>query len=535
MRKRIELPEIPPDERTASVKALMDASERLAEWVQQLEETIGQLRDEVAVLKGEKKRPVFKPSKLDERAGQDEDPQKTQSDKRPGSEKRSKTQALEIHEEKIIPPERIPEGSRFKGYDDYTVQELVLHAHNIRYRLERWLTPAGDFLRGQLPEYIQGGHFGPRLVSYILYQYHHAHVTQPLLLEQLREWEIDISAGQIDKLLSADKAGFFAEKAALLQAGLERASYVTVDDTGARHQGKNGYTTHIGNESFAWFQSTEAKSRVNFLQLLQAGHSDYRIDAEALSYMQAQKLPRGPLEALANQRACFFDETEAWQTHLACLGITDARHVRIATEGALLAGAMNHSFIRDLAIISDDAGQFNVLRHGLCWVHAERTIHKLIPLNETHRQDIASVRDRIWDLYADLKGYKQQPCEEKKRELATRFDEIFTTKTSFATLNQALKRLHHNKVELLLVLERPEVPLHTNGSESDIRDYVKKRKVSGGTRSELGRHCRDAFASLKKTCRKHGISFWHYLLDRLTDANDIPQLPNIIRQKATAH
>lgn len=77
--------------------------------------------------------------------------------------------------------------------------------------------------------------------------------------------------------------------------------------------------------------------------------------------------------------------------------------------------------------------------------------------------------------------------------------------------------------------------LHTNGSASDIRDYVKKKKVSGGTRSELGRRCRDAFASLKKTCRKHGIPFWHYLLDRLTDAMDIAQLPIIIRHKTTAH
>src|SRR2546430_8973321 len=93
-----------------------------------------------------------------------------------------------------------------------------------------------------------------------------------------------------------------------------------------------------------------------------------------------------------------------------------------------------------------------------------------------------------------------------------RFDEIFTTKTRFEALNQVLKRLHRNKAELLLVLEQPEVPLHTHDSERDIRDYVKKRKVSGGTRSDLGRRCRDTFASLKKTCRKLGVSFWEFLL-----------------------
>ena len=110
---------------------------------------------------------------------------------------------------------------------------------------------------------------------------------------------------------------------------------------------------------------------------------------------------------------------------------------------------------------------------------------------------------------------------------------MFSQKTRYQTLNQLLRRrLHQNKAELLLVLERPEIPLHTNGSERDIRDYVKKRKVSGGTRSEVGRQCRDTFISLKKTCRKLGVSFWDYLNDRIAQANRIPFLPNLIPMRA---
>jgi len=60
-------------------------------------------------------------------------------------------------------------------------------------------------------------------------------------------------------------------------------------------------------------------------------------------------------------------------------------------------------------------------------------------------------------------------------------------------------------------LERPEVPLPNNASASDIREYVKKRQISAGTRSTDGRRCRDTFASLKKTCRKLGVNFWSYL------------------------
>ena len=83
-----------------------------------------------------------------------------------------------------------------------------------------------------------------------------------------------------------------------------------------------------------------------------------------------------------------------------------------------------------------------------------------------------------------------------------------------------------------LVLERPEVPLHNHLSEGHVRDYVKKRKISGSTRSALGRRARDTFASLKKTCRRLGIHFWEYLQDRVRGLGRIPRLADQIRQKA---
>ena len=161
-------------------------------------------------------------------------------------------------------------------------------------------------------------------------------------------------------------------------------------------------------------------------------------------------------------------------------------------------------------------------------------MHKLIPLNDTHRQAQARVRGQIWDFYRDLKQYAAAPNEAQKAELDARFEAIFTQKTAYATLNQLLKRLHRNKTELLQVLEHPKTPLHTNGSERDIREQVIRKKISGGTRSDLGRQCRDTFLSLKKTCRKLGVSFWRYLLDRSTGTYAIPPLPVLIRQRAEA-
>ena len=99
--------------------------------------------------------------------------------------------------------------------------------------------------------------------------------------------------------------------------------------------------------------------------------------------------------------------------------------------------------------------------------------------------------------------------------MRARFDRIFLRTTGFATLDRLLQRLHANKAELLMVLDHPEIPLHTNGSENDIRCQVTKRQVSGGTKTDTGRDCRDAFLGLAKTCRKLGISFWNYLGARL--------------------
>jgi hypothetical protein len=114
--------------------------------------------------------------------------------------------------------------------------------------------------------------------------------------------------------------------------------------------------------------------------------------------------------------------------------------------------------------------------------------------------------------------------------LRQRFDRIFKRRTGWTTLDRLLKRLNANKPELLVALDRPEVPLHTNGSENDIRCQVTKRKISGGTRSDAGRDCRDAFLGLNKTCAKLGIAFWDYLGARLAVPGSplIPSLADIV-------
>ena len=255
---------------------------------------------------------------------------------------------------------------------------------------------------------------------------------------------------------------------------------------------------------------------------------------EAFEYMVAQKLPQEPLAKLAAATDQVFADENRWQAALQGWGITEERHVRIATEGALLGSVLEHGVHPQLAIVSDDAGQFNILCHALCWIHAERVLAKLVGFNDAQREALEQVRTAVWELYRDLKNYKAAPTPEARRAIEKRFDDLCATPTCYTSLNQALKRMHRNKGELLLVLERPDLPLHNNLSEGDIREYVKRRKISGGTRSDDGRRGRDTFASLKKTCRKLGISFWSYLNDRVRSDNLIPALPALIAARAQA-
>ena len=241
----------------------------------------------------------------------------------------------------------------------------------IGYRRERWVTPDGRTVVAPLPAGISG-HFGPALRRFVLMQYHQGQVTVPRLLAQLQAVGLSISKRQLMRLLIGGQDEFMTEARDVLRAGLGTASWITVDDTGARHKGRNGVCTQIGNHDFAWFATTSSKSRLNFLDLLHAGHTDYVVNDAALGYMRQRALSGTVTARLAEHPDKQFADPPAWQAHLERLGITALRvtpdPVQIATEGALWGSIHAHDFLREAVVVSDDAGQFAVGRHALCRV-----------------------------------------------------------------------------------------------------------------------------------------------------------------------
>src|SRR3954467_11808621 len=339
----------------------------------ELERTVAAQRDEIARLKGLKGRPQIKPSGM-EKASQALTQERATGKRR---RKRAKSADLTIHEERILKAGPVPPGSRFKGYQTFVVQDLVLRPHVVRLRRERWLAPDGQTIMAAMPSEIVG-HFGLGLRRFVLAQYHQGQVTIPRLLEQLSSLGLRISKRQLVRFLIAGQDGFVDEARAVLRAGLSGAAWISVDDTGARHRGANQVCTQIGNDHFTWFGTSASKSRVNFLELLRAGHTDYVINPEALAYMRSRALAGPVIAKLASHPAKHFADEAAWKGHLERLGLGELTvspdPVRIATEGALWGAIKAHGFLPDTVIVSDDAGQFMVGRHALCRVGGDVAI-----------------------------------------------------------------------------------------------------------------------------------------------------------------
>src|ERR1700678_1453731 len=243
---------------------LLELVATLLSRVAELERSNAELRAEVARLKRLKGPPSIKPSGMDQAT----DPAKlAPQERRPGRGKIKPRVSVEDRVLKVA----VPAGSRFKGYETYLVQELVVSVHAIRYRRERWVTPDGQTITAPLPEGTKG-HFGPDLRRFVLMHYHQGQTTLPRLTALLQSVVLAISKRQIQRLLTEQQDGFLDEPSFacsvardVLRAGFDTSPWVSVDDTGARHKAANGFCTQVGNDRFTWFGTRSSKIRLNFL------------------------------------------------------------------------------------------------------------------------------------------------------------------------------------------------------------------------------------------------------------------------------
>jgi len=528
MRKLTFLPCFLNTERTPLVDQLLDIVKEREDYIRELEEEINRL-------KRLPRKPAFEDKK---KTSQD---QKIRPNKRPGSDKVKKTAELPVHHVEVVKVTDKPDNAVFKGYRNFIVQDISIQLNNRLFKCERWQRIDGSYIQASLPHIYKSQHFGPHLRSYVLHQVYHQGVTRNLLLGQLREWGIDISKGQLNNLLIQNKDPFHSEKMSVLEAGCFNSTYLQADDTGARHQGKTGYCTYIGNEHFAFYESSFVKNRLNYLTCLAQAlpkMMGYALDHVALQYLKSIHAvsPRlmTMLESVKNAPEFFCDEM-ALERYLKRLGMISPRDLRLCKEAALFSPLKRFLFKHhEVLFITDEAGQFRLptMKHALCWLHVARKLKQLLPHTPEQRECIAKKEEQLWHLYSELNAYKLQPSQDKKHLLRQQFAELCAPVANEKSLNEVLDRIKRWEERLLLVLDYPFVPLHNNTSERDIREMVRRRKVSGGTRHDDGRQCRDTFASLKKTCQKVGITFWDYLNDRTVERNQNKPMADYFRMKA---
>ena len=247
-----------------------------------------------------------------------------------------------------------------------------------------------------------------------MHQHYNNQVTQPLLLEDLREYGIDISSGGLDHLLTGGLEAFHAEKDGLMPAGIEASDFLQTDNTSARHQGTNCHTLYVGSDRFASFTTSETKSRVNFLRTLLAPNTSHLLGGDAVYYMESMGLPakiielaEQRIEKLGDQR---YSNAGAWERQLNRWEVDSEEHRRVMTEAVLFNTMLIDTELIVMPLISDDAGQFKVLglTHRLCWLHAERHVARLVPTNERQRKAYDGERRAIWKYYQRLKAYREQ-------------------------------------------------------------------------------------------------------------------------------
>lgn len=171
----------------------------------------------------------------------------------------------------------------------------------------------------------------------------------------------------------------------------------------------------------------------------------------------------------------------------------------------------------------------------MCWIHEARHYEKLSPVIPIHQQWRSQLLEDFWVYYYKLKNYRQSSPEQRQQQklsLSEEFDRLFSQVTGYDDLDHRLNLTRQKKPYLLLVLKFPEVPLDNNEAERALRGYVVKRKISNGTRTEVGTQAWEIFLALVDTCRKLGVNFYQYILDHISQTFEMPALATLIVQKS---
>ena len=520
------------------IRRLLDLVEEVTAALRQSQAEVGRLRDENARLKGEKGKPDIK-------ANTPKSPSADYSSERERHttkawSKGSKTAKIHIDREEVlrVAREGLPADAEFKGYEDSTVQDVILRTDNVLFRKEKFYSRIeGKTYLAPLPRGYEG-EFGPGIKSLVITLYFGSNMSEPKIAELLGSVGVLVSDGEVSNLLIKGQGAFHEEKEALFEAGLASSPWQHLDQTGTRVAGQNRHCQVVCNPLYTAYRTTETKDRLSVLDTLRGGRPRlYLLNEEAEGYLGRTQMSK---VAVALLRAGMppdkvLDEPAMKALlggPLSQLGPQQQRWALDAMAVAAYHAETGYPVVRML--LCDGAPQFTWITEelSLCWVHEGRHYKMLSPYMAHHRELLEEFLGQFWGYYRELLVYREAPSLVEAARLSTRFDVLFATVTGYQLLDATIAKTRDKKDSLLKVLSHPEIELHNNPAELGARARVRKRDVSFGPRTPEGTRAWDTFMSLAESAKKLGVSFYDYVHDRILGTNLIPRLDRLLTECA---
>ena len=516
------------------VEALSADKKSLADEVERLRKQLEQKKKSKNTSSKDDKAPL---SDDDSTSSDHSSEKRRKSRKKPKANDRRSFKDLTIHDtvECPVDPDTLPPDAVRLQDEIVVVQDIEIKPKNTQFQRQVFYSASQQkYYRGPLPADCDHGDFSASLRALIVSLKYCGNMSEPKIGEFLENFDVQVSAGSLSNILTKSAKLFEQEYDDLLTAGLSSTPYQQTDDTSARVKGEFWNTHILCNPFYTFYSTRPGKDRLTVLKVLQnTDELRFRFGETTCQLLQDEfSLPKkwsAEITALG--------DVEASETTLKLLldGWFGQRNQQVRTaieQAAAIVFYRQQSSIPVVrTLVCDDAGQFKLLtdKLSLCWIHAGRHYEKLSSIVDRHAKFLDAFRDRYWAYYASLQDYRAGPTQDLAEKLRLEFDELFSSRTGYAALDDRIAKTAAKKDELLTVLSVPEVPLHNNDSELGARVSARRRDVSLHSRSERGVRAMDIFTTLVQTSKKLGISAFAYLRDRLSGALEMPSLAQSIR------
>jgi len=518
-----------------AVAQLLNFVEHLCAENQALRSENQALRDENARLKGGSGKPDILPNRVPPADHSSEAERRTRTPRGKGP----KNQHLLVTREQpcVVDPASLPPDAERHGTSELLVQDVIFQAEVIRFVREVWWVPStAQTITAPLPAGYQG-EFGPHIQALAIALGHGAHVSQPSLLTFFQDAGILIGAGTLARWLCDHTGIWQAEAGAIQQAGLASTDWQATDQTATRVAGRNQTCHVLGNCFFTCYHTRPGSSRQDVLAVLWGQEPLFRLNADALAWLEASSIRRSLIGQLCTLLPWERDLSAAVLTKtLSAAGVVLGPQQQQQVYDALAIAAYHAQ--RDVPIVrqllSDDAAVYHLLTdaHALCWVHDGRHYAKLSPVVPEHQRLLAAFRKDYWAYYRKLVVYRATPSASVAERLRLEFAVLVEQRTGYTALDERIAKTQAHGELLLYVLSHPEIPLHNNDMELAARRRVRKRDVSFGPQSRAGAQAWDSFQTIIATATKLGVRVYDYLLKRRVAPNATLSLADHIRARA---